>query len=272
MNAEKNVLKFNTITVTGNLHVGDIQNFIVDKSNKVFVIIIVSMNQPDLAAVLEKKMISFKVSETNQIYKKDDSDFDDDLEEFYNSCFKDVISIDYYHESSSGWKPFSSNNGNANNISDILNDIFKKRSTEVLCLFIESDFLLSHLIEDDDIDTFYQICTKAVLVFDPLSLSHQSYKSFIEGIREVRIGGVISPICTLMPNNVKRFSKLLLKRITYQWHINAQMPDQLIFFSVPDRENFTRAILATCQGLGFETGFSFNKSHKIVDNNTRRLG
>ncbi|MGH1435791.1 MAG: hypothetical protein ACRBG0_15205 [Lewinella sp.] len=273
MSDQKNIVKYNTIRVTGDMQVGDIYNFINKEAENAFVIIIVAMTQDDFSTLLDEKMTSFKIEERRVLYQKDECDDDEDLKDFYNSCFKDVVSKDYYHDTTLEWKPFRGKKPSALNINEILTNIFSKRTTKVRCLYLESDLPLSKLIKDDhDIETFIDISEKAVLIFDPISLSHQVHREFIEEIGNIPIGGVISPTCSYLPKNIQHFSKLFSKRIVYKWHIDAKKPDAPFYFQVPDKDNFQKNILTLCMQLGHNIQVDIFKGSKNITNNTRHLG
>ena len=276
MSTEKNILKWNHMNITGDMHVGDIYNFIKENEAEAFVVVIIVMTQSDIQILCEEKMDSFRHLFKKKLYILDNYDFEENLKFFYESCFKDVVPSEHYHSTSKGWKPFLKNNDKATNqsIEELLIKIFNKRKTVVRCLYIESDLPIKNLLQSQaDIETFIDILGKAVIVFDPISLSHKVHKEFIEELHDIPIGGVISPICHFSPNDVIHFSRLQLKRITHKWHLDAKMPNSNIHFSIADQFSFEKSILSICENLGYKINLDIlNKGSKEILNNTRQLG
>jgi len=271
----KNVIKYSSVNVKGDMHVGDIYNFITKDDESAFVIIVVVMTESDIAPLLDKQMSSFKSTYNNIFYLDDDDDCEDDLNVFFESCFKDVIPIQYYHTTSEGWKPFYLRNKNAVNesIHELLTNIFNKRTTTVRCIYIESDLPVKNLLQTkEDKEIFLSILSKSVIILDPISLSSSIYKEFVEGLKEVPIGGLISPICSYLPNEVIHFSKLQLKRISFKWHLESKKPKSEIHLSIPEKNLFEKYILETCEKLGYEININaFKSGGKTISNFTKQL-
>lgn len=251
---EQNTVKNSFIRVGGDMHIGNIYNTYIEPAPNAFVIFIIAMDYSAFETVQQMIIKEIDIQHNRKLYITDDDDLEDDLISFFNASVGAQLRAVHYE---SGWKPFIHSNKSAINkpIETIIANIFENRETVVRTIWLDSTVALADIIQDDaDKKIFFDLLEKAVILIDPLSLTHPVCKEYFDEIyHNAEVGGIIAVACTYSDNEVKRFSTLLLKRKYYRWHRNCPNPDIQIFFGISNENMLENQLVNICKQLGFST-------------------